>query len=113
MAKTHARIDRSDTEMVTEAGGKAGTSQSHSRHKTGHMTNIYLRDSDEETIVDFVKDNNNLYEKTNEHFKDKARKECLWEKFANSHKLSIKVCKTCFPKDTLWKLPREAELASG
>ena len=60
------------------------------------MTNIYHTDSDEEAIVDFVKDNEELYDKTNEYFKDKARKECLWERFANSHKLSVKECKTWF-----------------
>ena len=31
--------------------------------KEGHMTNIYLTDSDEEAIVDFVKDHEELYEK--------------------------------------------------
>ena len=60
------------------------------------MTNIYLTDSDEEAIVDFMKDHKELYNKTNEHFKDKARKECLWQRFANSYKLSVKVCKTWF-----------------
>ena len=42
--------EKSDTE--TEAGGEVGTSQS--RYKKRHMTNIYLMDSDEEAIVDFV-----------------------------------------------------------
>ena len=37
-----------------------------------------------------------MYDKTNKHFKDKARKECLWERFANSRKLFVKVCKTWF-----------------
>ena len=78
--------------MDTEAGGEVGTSQSLSRHKKGHMTNIYLTDADEEVIVDFVKDNVELYNKTNEHYKDKTRKECRWERFANSCKLSVKVC---------------------
>ena len=55
VAKKHAMTDRSDTEMDTEAGGEAGTSQSHSRHKKGHMTNIYMTDSDEEAIVDFMR----------------------------------------------------------
>ena len=80
VAGKHASTDRSDTEMDTEAGGEVGTSQLHSRHKKGHMTNIYLMDSDEEALVDFVTDHQ-LYDKTNEHFKDKARKECLWERF--------------------------------
>ena len=60
------------------------------------MTNIYLMDSDEVAIVDFVKDHEELYNKTDEHFKDKARKEFLWEQFSNSHKLFVKVCKTWF-----------------
>ena len=46
--------------------------------------------------MDFVKDHEELYNKTNEHFKGKARKECLWESFTNSRKLSVKVCKTSF-----------------
>ena len=56
------------------------------------MTNIYLSDSDEEAIVDLVKDHKELSRCTmnNEHFKDKARKECLWERFANRRKLSVK-----------------------
>ena len=52
-----ARTDKSDTgDTCTEAGGEAGTAQSHSRHKKQHTTNIFLTDSDEEAVVDFVKD---------------------------------------------------------
>ena len=54
VTENHARTGKSDTEMDTE-GGEA-------------MTNIYLTDSDEEAIVDFVKDHQQLYGKTNEHF---------------------------------------------
>ena len=73
--ETRARTDRSDTE--TAAGEEVASSQS--RYKKGHMTNIYLTDSDKEAIVNFVNDHEELYDKTNEHFKDKARKECLRE----------------------------------
>ena len=47
----------------------------HHSHNTrgGHMTNIYQTDSDEEAIVDFVKDHGELYN-ISEDFKDKARK---------------------------------------
>ena len=48
-----------------------------SARKKGHMANICLTDSDEEAIVDFVKDHGELYDKTNENLKDKARKDCL------------------------------------
>ena len=37
--------------------------KSHSRQKKGHMTNIYLTESDAETIV---KEHEALYNKTNE-----------------------------------------------
>ena len=53
--------------MDTEGGGEAGTSQLQSRRKKGHMMNSYSTDPDEETIVDFVKDYEGLYNKTNEH----------------------------------------------
>ena len=42
------------------------------------MTNIYLTVLDEETIVVFVKDREELYDKTNEHFRGTERKKCLW-----------------------------------
>ena len=87
MAEKHVWTDRSDSETDTEGGGEADTSKLYSRNKKGHMTNIYLTDLDE-AIGDFVKDHEESYDKTNEHFKDKARKDCLWQRFANSHKLS-------------------------
>ena len=33
--------------------------------------------------MDFIKDQEELYDRTNEHFKDKAGKKCLWEMFAS------------------------------
>ena len=60
------------------------------------MINIYLTDSDEEAIVEVLNDHEELHDNTNEHFKDKARKEFLWERFANSRRLYLKECKTWF-----------------
>ena len=68
-----------------EAQQRSRPSQSH--YKKGHMTNIYLTDSDKEAIVDFVKDREELYNKTSKYFKAKARREFLWEQFAKSRKL--------------------------
>ena len=73
MAEKRAKTDKNDTEMDTEGTVVVSTSQSQSGHKK--ETNIYLMDLDEEAIVDFMKDQ--LYDKTNHHFKDKTRKECL------------------------------------
>ena len=56
-----------------------------------YMMNIYFRDL--EAIVDFFKNHEKLYNKTNEHFRDKVKKECLWKRFING-KLSVKLCYT-------------------
>ena len=95
VAVKHAHT-KTDTKMETGHGREVGTSQSHSRHKKALMTNIYLMDLDEEAIVDFVKDHKELYNKPDEQFMDKESKACLRERFTNSCKLSIKVCKTWF-----------------
>ena len=39
------------------------------------MKTILLSDSDEEAIVEFVKQHEELYDKTNESFKDKQKKD--------------------------------------
>ena len=58
VSEKHARTNKTDIEIdtCTEGEGEVGTSQSHSRHKKGHMANIYLTNLDGETIVDFVRD---------------------------------------------------------
>ena len=87
---SHKRSD-----IKTEAVGReVGPSQS--QYKKGHMTNIYMMDSVKEALVNFVKNHKGLYDNTNEHFKDKARKEYIGEQFTNSNKPSVKVCKTWF-----------------
>ena len=54
------------TQKWTQGGGEAGTSQSHSRHKKGHMMNIYF-------YCGLVKDHEELYDKTDKHFKEKGQ----------------------------------------
>ena len=53
---------------------EAGRFQSQSRQKKMHIMIIYLTDSDEEAIVDFVEDQEELYNKTNEHFREMPRR---------------------------------------
>ena len=91
--------------MNTECGGESSeiATLCQSRHKKGNRTNTYLTESDEEIIVDFVKDHEDLYSKTNDKFKDKACKDCLWGRF--SRNLLGNVCKTWFESQrTLWKI---------
>ena len=74
------RIERSESDKELEALWE--TSQSSSQLHKEKMTNISLSDSDEEVIVDFVKEHKELYNKINKLFKNKVRKDSLWEIFA-------------------------------
>ena len=67
-----------------------------SRQKKGQMKFIFLSDSDEEAIIEFVKQHEELYDKTNDSFKDKQKKERLWEQLAATRNLPIKTVKKWF-----------------
>ena len=43
------------------------------------MKSIFLSDSDKEAIVEFAKQHEELYDKTNDSFKDKQLRSELWE----------------------------------
>ena len=47
------------------------------RQKMGQMKSIFLSDSDKEAIVEFFKQHEELYDKTNDSFKDRQKKEGL------------------------------------
>ena len=64
-----------------------------SRQTKGQMKSIFLSDSDEEAIVEFVKQHEELYDKTNNSFKDKQKKEGLWEQVAATRNLPVKTVK--------------------
>ena len=67
-----------------------------SRQKKGQMKSIFLSDSDEEAIVEFDKQHEELYDKTNDSFKDKQKKEGLWEQLAATRNLPVKMVKKWF-----------------
>ena len=73
---------RTDTDIDAES--------TQSRQKKGQMKSIFLSDSDEEAIIEFVKQQEGLYDKTNDSFKDKQKKERLWEQLAATRKLPVK-----------------------
>ena len=73
---------RTDTDTNVES--------TQSRQKNGQMKSIFLSDSDKEAIVEFVKQHEELYDKTNDSFKDKQKKERLWESLAATRKLPVK-----------------------
>ena len=73
-----------------------GAESTQSRQKKGQMKSIFLSDSDEDAIVEFVKQHEELYDKTNNSFKDKQKKERLWEQLAATTHLPIETVKKWF-----------------
>ena len=60
------------------------------------MKSIFLNESEKEDIVGFVKQNAELYNKTRAKFKDKQRKEGLWERLAAFRNLSVNTVQKWF-----------------
>ena len=74
--------ERGEKRVRTDTGTDVESTQS--RQKKGQMKSIFLSDSDEEAIVEFIKQHEELYDKTNDSFKDKQKKERLWEQLAET-----------------------------
>ena len=53
-------------------------------------------DSDEEAIVEFIEQHEELYDKTNDKFKDKHKKERLWVTIAATRNLPVNTVKKWF-----------------
>ena len=60
------------------------------------MKSIFLSDSDSEATVEFVKQHEELYDKINDSFKDKQKKERLWDTLAATRKLPVNTVKKWF-----------------
>ena len=67
-----------------------------SRQKKGQMKSIFRSGSDEEAIVQFIKQHEELYDKTNDSFKGKQNKERLWEQLEATRNWPVKTVKNFF-----------------
>ena len=77
------------TEKQPRTNRETDVESTQSRQKKGQMKSIFLSDSHEEAIVEFVKQNAELYNRTRTKFKDKQRKKGLWEIVAARNLLII------------------------
>ena len=86
--------ERGEKRVLTDTDINVESTQS--RQKKGQMKSIFLSDSDEEAIMEFFKQHKELYDKTNDSFKDKQKKERLWEQLAATRNLPIRIVKKWF-----------------
>ena len=116
------RMEKEKEESQERGEKRAGTDtdtdveSTQSRQKKGKMKSIFLSDSDKEAIVEFVKQHEELYDKTNDSFKDKQKNKRLWKQLAATRNLPIKTVKkwfetqrTRYGKFTLMKSGQAAE----
>ena len=86
--------ERTEKRPWTDTDSDVESTQS--RQKKGQIKTIFLSDSDKEAIVEFTKQHKELYDKINDKFKDKQRKEGLWEKLAASRNVPVNTTKKWF-----------------
>ena len=72
MERREESQERGEKRAGTDTDTEVESTQS--RQKKGQMKSIWPSDSDEEAIVEFVKQHEELYDKTNNSFKDKQKK---------------------------------------
>ena len=82
--------ERGEQRWRTDTDNDVESTQSRQK---GQIKSIFLSDLDEEAIVEFVKQHKELYDKTNDSFKDKQKKGRLWEQLAATRNLPIKTVK--------------------
>ena len=97
---------RARTDMDTDVESTQST------QKKGQMRSIFRSDSDKEAIVEFVKQHEELYDKTNDSFKDKQKKERLWELLSATRDLPIKTVKKGFETQCI-RYDKLSQMKSG
>ena len=85
--------ERGEKRVQTDTDADVDSTQS--RQKKGKMKSIFLSDSDKESIVELVKQHKELYDNTNDSFKDK-QKTRLWGQLAATRNLPVKTVKKWF-----------------
>ena len=80
--------ERGEKRVQTDMDTDVESTQS--RQKKGQMKSIFWSDSDEEAICEFVKQHEELYDKTNDSLKDQQKKQRLWEQLAATRNLPVK-----------------------
>ena len=96
------RMEREGREESQERGERVQTDMdpdvesTHSRQKKVQMKSIFFTDSDEEAIMEFIKQHEELYDKTSGSFKDKQKNERLWEQLAATINFPVKTVKKWF-----------------
>ena len=108
--------EREEKRVQTDTDTDVESTQS--RQKKGQMKSIFLCYSDKEAIVEFVKQHEELYDKTNDSFKDKQKKERLWEQVAATRNLPVKIVKKWFDTQRtrygkLTQLPEASQATAG
>ena len=85
------RLKRKKGRVRTDMDNDAESTQF--REEEGQMRSIFLSDSDEEAIDEFIKQHEELYD---DSFKDKQKEERLWEQIAATRNLPVKTVKKWF-----------------
>ena len=107
--------DIADTEDTQDAGGTQkgkgkgkGKGKSTTREgqfvsedkadKRGKKTAVVFSDENEQKLVDFLRDNEILYNKRLKDYKDRSKREAAWDKFCEENNLEKDACQKWFQR---------------
>ena len=85
--------DIADTQDTHAAGG---TRKGKKADKRGKKTAVVFSDENEQKLVDFLRDNEILYNKCLKTYKDRSKRQAVWDKFCEEHNLDNDACQKWF-----------------
>ena len=65
-------------------------------HKRGKKIDVVFSDENEQKLVDFLRDNEILYNKHLKDYKDRCKREAVWDKFCQENNLEKDSCQKWF-----------------
>ena len=73
-----------------------GTQKGKKTDERGKKTAVMFSDENEQKLVDFLRDNEILYNKHLKSYKDRSKREAVWDKFCEEHNLDKDACQKWF-----------------
>ena len=80
----------------THAAGGTQKGKGEKADKRGKKTTVGFSDENQQKLVDFLHDNEILYNKRLKDYKDRSKREAVWDKFCDEHNLDKDACQKWF-----------------
>ena len=98
--ETQKELDSSAGDIAntqdTHAAGGTQKGKGKKADKRGKKTTVVFSDENEQKLMHFLHDNEILYNKRLKNYKDRSKREAVWDKFCDEHNLDKDACQKWF-----------------